>query len=127
VRYVRQEDPMGCMIAAAAMVLDMTYQEAAEKVPLQDASDLVSTGVIAIEKVRELGQSMGWAVIDLEKPYILQNDCRYILVIPRELPPLCHAVAVDEFGCVVDPDCGRESGKQWSDLEVVGLLEFRRI
>jgi hypothetical protein len=63
-RYIEQEHSEGCMIAAIAMVLDMTYEEAAESIPLPDRSAFLATGenllqLRAYDELKTLAEKRG--------------------------------------------------------------------
>jgi len=80
VRYVQQEDPMGCMIAAAAMVLDVTYQQVSEVIPLQkfDGDAVNRTGLYALDQIERLARNQGWSFTYPEPPFSCREGSRYI-------------------------------------------------
>ena len=131
-RYVAQQDPLGCLIACVAMVLDMTYEEVSGSVPLQDVPELQRTGVnrlglVAMDRVEELAKSQGKQVVDLpSKPFICRAGLRYISAIATTNPLIAHSVAIDENGVVFDPDPANEHyRKHWAEYEALAMLEFR--
>jgi hypothetical protein len=79
---------------------------------------------MAWEQAHDLGKSRRWSVTDLSDPLKCVLGLRYMLVFSRE-SLLCHAVAVDESGNALDPDCV-ESRQHWSEYKPIGLLEFRK-
>jgi len=126
--YVAQEDEFGCLIAAAAMVLDLTYTQVAKTVPLQDPEIFRQTGknllgVIALDRIEALALTRGKEMIDLgPPPFVTQDGLRYIAMVPAAN----HALAVDETGIAFDPAPVNEGvRKMWSEYDVLALLEFR--
>ena len=119
-RYVAQQHPLGCFIAATAMVLDMTYEEVAACVPLQD------NGIPSdppIEEVINLAETRGVAADDPEMPLTCQHGRRYILAL-RTGTKQFHAIAVDETGAAFDPS-NQGSRRLWAEYEPAAMLEFR--
>jgi len=129
-KYVAQEHPLGCFLAATAMVLDMTYEQVSEKVPLQDPKALQKTGInilglVALEEVEKLARSCNRAFAYPVPPFVCKAGFRYIGVLPIRKQET-HAVAIDESGVVFDPDSNALSGKNWAELVFSGgMLEFQ--
>jgi hypothetical protein len=130
-QYIPQKDPMGCLRASVAMVLDITYEQAAS-VPLQDTNELRDTGTnksgaLALDRIETLAQSQGKQIVDLDtKPFVCKAGLRYIAVVGTTDPLIAHSVAIDETGIVFDPDtANKNSRKHWSEYEALAMLEFR--
>ena len=130
-QYVAQQHELGCFIAAAAMVLDLTYEQVALTVPLQEASIIEQTGInflglLALDRIEALALAQGMQVVDLNPPFAVQVGLRYLAMIPSANPDINHALAVDETGIAFNPDPRYEHvRKLWSEYIVLGLLEFR--
>jgi hypothetical protein len=131
VKHVAQKDPLGCMIAATAMALDLTYEQVAEVVPLQDLDELQRTGcnalgLIALSRVKKLAKKHGKKAVDIAKPFSIKPGIRYLGMVLGPTPLLTHAVTVDEFGTVFDPDASESAPrKSCSEYEFLAMLEFR--
>jgi hypothetical protein len=125
-QYVAQEHDLGCFIAATAMVLDLTYEEASQTVPLQDPANVVSSGVLTLAQVMQLARAHGRIVVDQNPPLTVRAGFRYIAMIATPIPNVYHNLAIDETGIAFDPDPSNEDvRKPWSEYGVLGLLEFR--
>jgi hypothetical protein len=120
-RYVAQEDDLGCIIAASAMVFDLTYKEAARFIPLQRADDFQDGENMLADSIREglekLALTYEKEMVDLdEPPFRLKEGFRYIAIVPTGAPHLNHTVAVDETGIVFNPDSdSRDDRRHWSE------------
>jgi hypothetical protein len=131
-RYVAQQDMRGCLVAAVAMVLDMTYEDVGLVVPLQDSSRLYELGYVeawwqnALEQIRALASARGKIVVSL--PPTVRPGLRYLAQVRAALPNSYHALAVDETGIAFDPDpCNEDVRKPLSEYDVLALLEFRHV
>ena len=130
--YVAQKHPLGCMIAAAAMVLDLTYEQVSDKVPLQSIEDLRQTGInglgiVAWNNLKTLARARGKVIFDFpDKPFILRPGLRYLGMLPTANYLLTHVVAIDETGVVFDPDPAKEQSREnWETYDFMAMLEFR--
>jgi hypothetical protein len=129
--YIAQRDELGCFIAAAAMVLDLTYEQVALTVPLQEASIIEQTGInflglLALDRIEALALAQGKQIVDLNPPFPVRAGLRYLAMIPTEIYQVNHALAVDETGIAFNPDPRYEHVRSlWSEYFVLGLLEFR--
>jgi hypothetical protein len=128
--HIQQEHPYGCMIAAAAMVLDSTYDAVSKTVPLQDFQILEETGIntlglLGLDEIEQLALKQGKQMIDVDKPFSPRRGLRYIAMIPRaEL--MTHCIAIDETGTVFDPDpASKNTRNHWSTYNIIALLEFQ--
>lgn len=125
-RYVAQQHPLGCFVAAAAMVFDMTYEEMLSALPMQSFEEMAKTklnraGLALFDRVADLARSRNIAFDDAIPPFDCQPDFRYLLVVLTETTGLYHAIAVDEIGHAYDP-AGDGTPKHWSAyVPVVGL------
>lgn len=130
-RYIAQTDELGCFIAAAAMVLDLTYEQVAQTVPLQDLAILGQTspnflGIHALAQVEALALAQGRMIVDQNPPFTVEPGLRYIAVVPTAIFNANHALAVDEMGVAFDPDERNEHvRKLWFEYNILALLEFR--
>ena len=132
-KYVAQQHPLGCLIASVAMVLDMTYEQVAETIPLQDMEELEKTGVnrlglIAYDRIEELARSRNIQIVGSESgQFVCEIGLRYLAVFPADTDPLMtHTVAIDEMGLVFDPDPVNEHVRgYWSSFDFLGMMEFR--
>jgi hypothetical protein len=130
-RYVVQENELGCFVAAIAMVLDLTYAEVEPVIPPASWLDYNTPGPheserLAYERLPGFALAHGWVVIDLEN-LIVQPGLRYVAAIPGPIPNSRHAVAIDETGIVFDPGPLNENvRKHYSEYAILGLLEFAR-
>jgi hypothetical protein len=121
------------MIASAAMVLDLTYEQAAEQIPIQDMGEILETGVNklgidGLDSIEKMAEARGRTILDLPKPFALQRGFRYLAVIPSvgNNPLQYHVVAVDENGIVFDPDHDRANWrKRWTEYDFVAVLEVQ--
>jgi hypothetical protein len=130
--HVRQLHPLGCFIAAAAMVLDMTYDEVAAVMPLQDMDVLRNTGqnklgIYGWRNLHILAKERGKAIVDFtSKPFVRKPGLRYLGMLATPDPLLTHIVAIDEDGIVFDPDPNNEkSRKSWLEYDFMAMAEFR--
>jgi len=119
------------MIAAAAMVLDSTYDCVSKTVPLQDPKAIEETGtnklgLLGLAEIEKLALKQGKQMIDVpDKPFNPRRGLRYIAMIPRT-EQACHCVAIDETGTVFDPDPDRKEARDhWSTYNILALLEFQ--
>jgi uncharacterized protein YvpB len=109
-KHVKQRDVLGCWIASLAMVLEMTYEEVSEHIPLQDwdavkQSRFNSLGLVGWNNMNALAQTRGWVVFDFPaKPFIAKLGFRYLGMLATADPSLTHVVAIDETGLVFDPE-----------------------
>ena len=128
-RHIPQEHPLGCFIAAAAMVLDLEYSEVAETVPLQDVQALRETevnilGLAAYDAVVQLATKQGKLVADLIAPFNCATQYRYIGILAPE-SETNHAVAIDEVGIVFDPEPSRSTSRRhWSEYEFAAIARI---
>ena len=123
--------PLGCMIAAAAMVLDLTYEQVSEQVPLQDAAALERTGrnwlgLTGLDNIELLALEHGKRVSRFPCKTIHSETRstlhRYDL---QPDPLITHVVAIDESGVVFDPDPAKEQSREnWETYDFMAVLEF---
>jgi hypothetical protein len=130
-RYVPQQDSVGCLIAAVAMVLDMSYEQVSGIVPIQDMGELQRTGtnrvgLLALDRIKKLAESQGKQVIDLPEPFVCKAGTRYVSAIATTDPLMAHTVAVDENGVVFDP-LNEHTRKDWSGYQFLAMLELRSL
>ena len=122
---------MDCMIAAVAMVLDMSYEEVSETIPLPDLDTLRITGknslgLKAFDDLKTLAESKSKKVIDLGYvPDTLRAGSRYLGMLPTPDPLVTHVVAIDESGIAFNPDTNQEKSRDWRDYDFLAVLEFR--
>lgn len=112
------------------MVLDMTYDDVAKFVPLQDPIEISETGVntlglLGFDRIVCAAEERGFSIADVPKPFTCKTGCRYIMALSYGNPRLLHAVAVDEIGTVFDP-ADEFSREQWSKFTPLAVLEFSR-
>lgn len=123
---------MGCMIAATAMILDMSYEEVAEAIPLPDMEALRLTGrnslgLKAFDDMKVLAEARGMRMLDFEsKPETLEAGLRYMGMLATPDPLIKHVVAIDEQGVVFDPDPTKEQSREnWRAYDFITMLEFQ--
>jgi hypothetical protein len=109
------------------MVFDLSYDEAAERIPLQDLAAFQKTGTNligtqAFDAIVGLAHERGKRIDDVFKPLVCQIGVRYIAVLAAT--PVNHAVAVDELGFVFDPAEAAPSGQRWSEYDFYAVLGF---
>ena len=131
-KYIAQQHPLGCLIASVAMVLDMTYEQVAETIPLQDMEELEKTGVnrlglIAYDRIEELARSRNIQIVDSESgQFVCELGSRYVAALPGSGPRILHVIAIDEKGLVFDPNPANEHARgYWSSFDFLGMMEFR--
>lgn len=81
--YVAQEEPTGCLIAAVAMVFDMTYAEVNEFIPLNTPADMQEgqnlLGQAMIDGLLKLVKVKGMEICEpLDGPPYNEIGTRYI-------------------------------------------------
>jgi len=104
------------------MVLDMTYAQVSKVIPLQDANAVAASGNTVCDEFFELLRKQGKTFSEHKKSFVHEPGKRYIGVI-QTASNLNHAVAIDEFGVVFDPEASlSESRKSWTEYEFIGLL-----
>jgi hypothetical protein len=119
------------MIAAVAMIMDMTYEEVSKTIPLPDIDALRLTGknslgLRAFDDMKELAKSRGKRVLDFGYlPETLVPGSRYLGLLSTPDPLVTHTVAIDEQGIVLDPDSAQEQSHHWRNYDFMALLEFR--
>ena len=113
------------------MVLDLTYEQVSEQVPLQDATALERAGrnclgLTGLDNIELLALEHGKRVSDFPaKPFILKPGLRYIGMICSPDPSITHVVAIDESGVVFDPDPAKEQSREnWETYDFMAVLEF---
>jgi hypothetical protein len=131
-RYVSQQHPMGCFIASIAMVLDLSYEQVAETVPLPDMGELQRTGrnslgSAAFDGMKLLATTHGKSVLDnCMKPFSLKQGFRYLGMLSTSNSLLTHVVAIDQNGIVFDPDpVNEQSRESWQAYDFMAIVEFR--
>lgn len=129
--YVAQPTRLGCLIAAAAMVFDISYERAGMFIPLPQDDDLQDgENVLAdliYDRLQKLAAMHGKEAIDLDDPpWDVKRGLRYIALIPTGTPHLNHSVAIDEEGIVFDPDPDNQANRRpWTEYPIIAMLEFR--
>jgi hypothetical protein len=133
-QYILQQHPMGCMIAAIAMILDMSYEEVAKTIPLPDIQALTLTGrnslgLKTFDDMKVLAETRGQRVFDFDsKRETLEPGFRYLGMLTTPDPLVKHVVAIDEQGVVFDPDPGKEQSREnWKAYDFVAVLEFQAL
>jgi len=100
---IPQQHPLGCFIASTAMVLDMTYEDVAQTIPLQDQGGEEWWQPV-LASLQALAAPRGKVVVDLEPPFIVQPGMRYLAQVPTNIPGFYHILAIDESGIAFNPD-----------------------
>lgn len=117
------------------MVLGMTYEQAAEKIPIQDLAELRANGVNklglqGLDAILELAEERNLSVISFDyTPSTLTEGIRYLAIVPApsDDPLMSHTVAIDESGTVFDPDPAQaESRKYYKDYDIWAVLGFKK-
>lgn len=126
-RHVTQQDEHGCFIASAAMVLDMSYEQMSQIMPLQDPEELRqtgknTTGLVDLDRFVALLESRKISFDYLPSPFVCKPGYRYVMMLRGNDPAMNHAVAVDETGMVFDP-LDEHARKDWSECERLGVIE----
>ena len=128
--HIRQKDALGCWIASLAMVLEMTYEEVSEHIPLQDwelvkQTGFNSLGLVGWNNMNTLSRARGWEIFDFPaKPFIVKLGFRYVGMLGTADPSRIHVVAIDETGLVFDPEVD-DFHKDWKEYDFMAMLEFR--
>jgi hypothetical protein len=127
-KHIVQKDDLGCLIASAAMVFDLSYEEAAKTIPLQDPVALQSEGInllglAAFDAIERLAEERGKRIEDVFKPFVCRAGARYIAIL-HSPAQIGHAVAIDELGFVFDPAEETPSGECWSKYDFHAVLGF---
>jgi hypothetical protein len=132
--YVRQEEPTGCLIAAVAMCLDMTYAEVNKFIPLNTPADMQGgQNLLApeiIDGLKKLLASKGMKMCEpLDGPPYNEIGTRYLATILTGEAHLNHALAVDENGIAFDPadESFREPFASSPDERISSVVGFRPI
>jgi|GEM_PF-6408934 len=132
--YVRQEEPTGCLIAAVAMLLDMTYAEVNKWIPLNTPADMQDghnlLGVKIFEGLEKLLASKGMEMCEpLDGPPYNEIGTRYLATILTGEKHLNHALAVDENGIAFDPadESSREPLSSYPDWKILSVVGFRPV
>jgi hypothetical protein len=120
-QYIAQKDEHGCLRAALAMILDMTYDEVARSIPLQTQTQITETGYMVFDRVIELLSSKG---LTIESATACNPGTRYLAVSWDGTSVLAHSLAVDESGTVFDP-LDSSSRKHWSEIPAFAFLALR--
>jgi|ERR1700733_1341055 hypothetical protein len=132
--YVPQEEPTGCLIAAIAMVLNMTYAEVNKFIPLNTAADMVGgqnlLGSEIIDGLNRLLEFKSMKMCEpLDGPPYNELGTRYLAIILTGVEHLNHALAVDEDGIAFDPadESTRELFSSYPDWKISSVVGFRSI
>jgi len=132
--YVAQKHNLGCLIAAGAMVFDLSYEQACWFIPLPREEDLKDESVnevteLAVSRLQSLSNLSAKEMSALDgPPFDLKEGCRYIASLETDRPNFLHSVAVDETGTVFDPDLDNQHlRKHWTEYQIKAVLEFRPI
>ncbi|HKV94224.1 MAG TPA: hypothetical protein VJW20_16875 [Candidatus Angelobacter sp.] len=132
--YVAQKHSLGCLIAAGAMVFDLSYDRAGWFIPLPREEDLIDGSVneiteLSVSRLQSLSNLSGKVMSAPDgPPFDLKEGCRYIAWLETDRPNFLHSVAVDEAGIVFDPDSDNQDvRKHWTEYSIKVVLEFRPI
>lgn len=132
--YVAQEEPTGCLIAAVAMCLDMTYAEVKTFIPLNTPADMQGGRNLLARKIikglKQLVASKGMKICEpLDGPPYNEIGTRYLATILTSEAHLNHALAVDENGIAFDPadESYREPFASYPDWKILSVIGFRPI
>jgi hypothetical protein len=121
--HVPQEHHLGCLIAATAMVLDLTYADVARTIPLQYTPG-EAWWQSTLTRLQALAATRDQVIVDLPLPFVVQPGLRYLLQIPTAIPNYTHVLAIDENGVAYDPD-DPATQRHWSEYNVLALIEFK--
>jgi hypothetical protein len=132
--YVRLEDPAGCLIAAVAMVLDKTYAEVLDFIPLNTFADMQDghnlLGDKIIEGLNTLLKSKGLKFCELlDGPPYTEAGTRYIALVFGGKDHLNHALAIAENGIAFDPldESSRKPFDSYPDSQILSVVGIRRL
>lgn len=129
IQHVPQEDRMGCMIASVAMILGLTYAEAAQRF---DATIVRRNGASFYWWMEALGQS-GWSYQMRWRTDQITNTWREtwppapwapLHICQVRTPDGAHMVVMREDGTVLDPALPHPTAPYRLDLSRYETVEY---
>jgi hypothetical protein len=131
--YVAQKHKGGCLIAVAAMLLDLTYNQVWRFVPvprlrLARRNNEYARSFLAFREVEILAAKHAYIITEITRPngksgFFLEPNSRHIAVIPSGMMGVFHAVAINEDGIVFDP-ANEHDRRPWSTYDLLRVAHF---